>query len=138
MKENFILDACALIAYFKQEPGFESMIQFFDRTDADEISLSMHKLNLLEVYYGFYRDDGKEQAESILRDSLSLPIEIVDGLDASLFREAGRLKATYDISLADSIVIAFGIGSGRQIITADHHEFGTLENKEVIKFMWIR
>jgi len=49
VKENFILDACALIAYFKQEPGYEDVIQFFDRADEGEISLFMHKLNLLEV-----------------------------------------------------------------------------------------
>ena len=33
----------------------------------------MHKLNLLEVYYDFYRDDGKEQAETVLGDTLLLP-----------------------------------------------------------------
>jgi hypothetical protein len=50
------------------------MLQFFDRAVVEEISLFMHKLNLLEVYYGFYRDDGKENAEAVLRDSFSLPI----------------------------------------------------------------
>ena len=138
MKENYILDACALIAYFKQEPGSEIMIQFFTRADDEELSLAMHKLNLLEVYYGFYRDDGKEQAEAILRDSLSLPITIVDDLGDSLFREAGRLKASYDISFADSIALALAAVTGRPIITADRHEIGTLEQKEAIKFSWIR
>ena len=79
MKESFVLDACALIAYFKQEPGFEAVLDSFDRSDEGEISLYMHKLNLLEVYYGFYRDDGKEQAETLLADSLSLPVKIVSG-----------------------------------------------------------
>jgi predicted nucleic acid-binding protein len=138
VKENFILDACALIAYFKQEPGFEAMTQFFDRADDDEISLSMHKLNLLEVYYGFYRDDGKEQAEDILADSLSLPIIIFDDLGDSLFREAGRLKALYDISFADSIALALTIDMRGTIITADRHEFTALEHKEPIRFSWIR
>ena len=138
MKEKFILDACALIAYFKQEPGFQAMIQFFERADDEEISLSIHKLNLLEVYYGFYRDDGIEQAEAILADSLSLPIIIVDDLSDSLFREAGRLKALYDISFADSIALALASKTERAIITADRHEFETLEHKESIKFNWIR
>ena len=138
MKENFILDACALIAYFKQEPGCEAMIQFFDRADTEKISIFMHKLNLLEVYYGFYRDDGKEKAEAILADSLSLPIIFVDELGDSLFRESGRLKATYNISFADSIALALASVTGSPIITADRHEFGPLEPKETIKFNWIR
>lgn len=138
MKENLVLDACALIAYFKKEPGFEAMIQFFERADEEEISLSMHKLNLLEVYYGFYRDDGKEQAEAILGDSLSLPIKIIDDLGDFLFREAGRLKALYNISFADSIALALAVVSEGSIITADRHEFEILEHKETIKFNWIR
>ena len=138
MRESFVLDACALIAYFKQEPGFESMIQFFNRADDGEISLSIHKINLLEIYYGFYRDDGKELAEAILDDSLSLPIVIVDNLDNSLFCEAGRLKALYYVSLADSVALALAKIMEGSFITADHHEFDALENKENIKFSWIR
>jgi len=138
VKESYVLDACALIAYFKQEAGFETMIQFFERADDSEISLSMHKLNLLEVYYGFYRDDGKEQAEAIRSDSLSLPIIIVDELSDPLFREAGRLKASYNISFADSIALGLASAMRKPIITADRHEFGALEHKEAIKFSWIR
>ena len=114
------------------------MIKFLDRADDGEISLSMHKLNLLEVYYGFYRDDGKDRAEAILGDALSMPIIIVDDLSDSLFLEAGRLKALYDISFADSIALALAVVMEGSIITADHHEFETLENKEKIKFRWIR
>jgi len=138
VKENYILDACALIAYFKKENGFEVMIRFFERADDEEISLSMHKLNLLEVYYGFYRDDGKEKAEAVLEDTFSLPIEIVDELGDSLFREAGRFKALYNISFADSIVLALASVKGGSLVTADHHDFGAVENKEKISFSWIR
>ena len=138
MKENYILDACALIAYFKKEEGFETMLQFFDRAGDGEISLFMYKLNLLEVYYGFYRDDGKENAETVLGDSLSLPITFIDELGTPLFKEAGRLKATYDISFADSLALALASVRGEPLITADHHEFEKIENKESIRFSWIR
>jgi predicted nucleic acid-binding protein len=138
VKENYILDACALIAYFKKEAGFEVMLQFFDRAVDKEISLFMHKLNLLEVYYGFYRDDGRENAEAILVDSSSLPITFIDDLGYPLFKEAGRLKATYDISFADSIVLALASIRGESLITADHHDFEALKDKETIRFSWIR
>ena len=138
MKEKFILDACALIAFFKKEAGYEAMIDFFDQACTQKIFLSMHRLNLLEVYYGFYRDDGKEQAESFLNDALSLPMTITDELGDPLFREAGRLKALYNISFADSIVLAFAMVRDETLITADRHEFGPIENKEAIRFNWIR
>jgi len=92
----------------------------------------------LEVYYGFFRDDGKENAEAVLGDSLSLPITYLDDLGDSLFREAGRLKATYDISFVDSLVLALASVRGEPLITADHHDFQAVEQKETIKFCWIR
>ena len=138
MKGSYILDACALIAYFKKEEGFNFMLQFFEQANDEEILLFMHKLNLLEVYYGFYRDDGSEKAESVLDDSLSLPIMYIDDLGEPLFREAGRLKASYDISFADSFALSLALVMGEPLITADHHDFDRIKNKEKIKFSWIR
>ena len=136
--ERYILDACALISYFKGEEGFEVMLQLFNRALENEISLSMHKINLLEVYYGFYRDDGKAKAEAVLSDVSSLPVFITEDLGFSIFREAGRLKALYDISFADSFALALASISGEQLITADHHDFEPIEHKEAIRFSWIR
>ena len=138
MTENYILDACALIAYLKKETGYEIVLHFFDRADDGEISLFMHKVNLLEVYYGFYHDDGSEYAESVLVDSLSLPITYIDDLEIQFFKEAGRLKATYDISFADSFALALASVREEPLITADHHDFDAVEQKEAIRFSWIR
>jgi predicted nucleic acid-binding protein len=140
--EQYVLDACALIAYFKQEPGFEAMIRFFDRADDGEISLSMHRLNLLEVFYGFFRDDGGEKAEAVLQDAANrgstLPITVVDDLGEPLFHEAGRLKASYDVSFADSIALALASVRNAPLVTADHHDFDAVERAETVKLSWLR
>ena len=138
MNGGYVLDACALIAYFKEEEGMDTMLQFFKRAIDGEISLFMHRINLLEVYYGFYRDDGKENAEAVLADSLSLPITIVDNLGDAFFREAGRIKASFAISLAGSCALALASTRGDALVTADRHEFGAIENKDTIRFSWIR
>ena len=138
MKDSYILDACALIAYFKKEPGSDIVLQFFEQANIEHISLFMHRVNLLEVYYGFYRDDGRRKAEAVLKDSLSLPIMFVDDLEERLFREAGRLKAAYDISFADSFALSLASILKEPLITADHHDFEKIEHKETIKFSWIR
>ena len=48
------------------------------------------------------------------------------------------MKATYKISLADSVALAQTLASGGTLLTADHHEFGDIEGRENIKFHWIR
>jgi hypothetical protein len=52
--------------------------------------------------------------------------------------EAGRLKSSYKISLADSIALAEASISNGMLITADHHEFDTIEMNERLLFFWIR
>jgi hypothetical protein len=59
-------------------------------------------------------------------------------LTDSVFNEAGRFKASYRISLADSIALAETIVSSGELLTADHHEFDVIEKQEEIKFHWIR
>jgi predicted nucleic acid-binding protein len=59
-------------------------------------------------------------------------------LSDKVFTEAGRFKASYKISLADSIALAETSVSGGKLLTADHHEFDIIEKQEKIKFNWIR
>jgi uncharacterized protein with PIN domain len=55
-----IVDASALIAYFKEEVGHEN----FRALLADEQNvLAIHAANLCEVYYGYLRADGPDKAE---------------------------------------------------------------------------
>jgi predicted nucleic acid-binding protein len=54
------------------------------------------------------------------------------------FTQAGRLKATYKISLADSIALAQAIVVNGSLLTCDHHEFDAIEGKESLNFHWIR
>ena len=98
----------------------------------------MNKLNLLEVYYDVYRSVGKENADDVLSEFMKRPVTIVSEISDEVFTEAGRLKASYRISLADSIVLAEASVSGASLLTADHHEFDAVEKTERIKFHWIR
>ncbi|GHU14927.1 hypothetical protein FACS1894163_00050 [Spirochaetia bacterium] len=54
------------------------------------------------------------------------------------YSEVGRLKASYDISFADSIALGYALVLGQPLITADHHEFDEIEKHEKIIFEWIR
>jgi len=138
MKKSYVLDACGLIAFLTDEEGSEQVESLLKKAEKHECVVYIHQINILEIYYGIFREDGQDKADETYEKILALPIMIIDKLDASVFKEAGRLKATYKISLADSIVLAESKIKKAPIVTCDHHEFDILEeNKEAI-FYWIR
>jgi PIN domain nuclease of toxin-antitoxin system len=53
--------------------------------------------------------------------------EVVVGLRKSVFKEAGRFKATYKVSLADSIALAEAKEKRIPLVTCDHHEFDRIQ-----------
>ncbi|MDR1133725.1 MAG: PIN domain-containing protein [Synergistaceae bacterium] len=138
MSVRYILDACAIIALLKDEAGSEEVSTIFNDAFKGETLISMNKINLLEVYYDVYRSAGKETADNVLFELSKRPITVVPEISDSVFAEAGRLKATYKISLADSIALAEASVSGGSLVTADHHEFDSIEKHESIRFHWIR
>jgi PIN domain nuclease of toxin-antitoxin system len=59
----FVLDACAVIAFFNDEKGSDKVEKLFRQGDRPPSSLFMHEINLLEIFYGVYRDEGEDLAE---------------------------------------------------------------------------
>lgn len=137
MSKNFILDACALIALVKNEKGANIVADIYKYENSGSVKLYINRINLLEVYYGFYRDKGKEYALNIMKQVEASAVLIAE-FDRDILLEAGRLKATYKFSLADSIVIAQTIVLKGSVLTSDHHEFDAVEGKENLIFNWIR
>ena len=138
MTKHFVLDACALIALLQNEEGDKVVDEIIEKAQEQTISVSMNKFNLLEVYYGTYRRYGKEQADTTLQNMAYFPIKIISEIANDVFKEAGRLKGTYKISIADSIALAEASVSGGALLTCDHHEMDIIEKSENIKFLWIR
>lgn len=137
MSEFFVLDACALVALLNHENGAEMVVAAYKKAENGEAQIIMNRINLLEVYYGFYHEKGKEYAEKVM-DGIAQSIVSISEFDKEIFPVAGRLKASYKISLADSIALAQAIVTGGKLLTADHHEFDMIEGKEPIRFHWIR
>jgi len=137
MSKVLVLDACALVALLKNESGADVVAAAYKDAKDGKAKIIMNRVNLLEVFYGYYRDDGKEYAEKIL-DGVAQSIVSISEFDKEIFAEAGRLKASYKISLADSIALAQAMVLDADLLTADHHEFDVIEGKEPIRFQWIR
>jgi len=139
MSKSYVLDACALIAAIKREDGAFAVADLYEEAASGGVHLIINKINLLEVYYGFYREHGKEYADNILESVVDSAVEVSD-ISIDVLMEAGRIKSEYRrISLADSVVLAEASIRNGCLVTADHHEMDAIERMEPnIKFLWIR
>ena len=135
---TYVLDACAMLAVLSNEPGADVVEEIYEKADSGEVLLTMNKVNLLEVYYDLFRTYGKERADEVVNEIRRLPIQIIHEISDDVFAEAGRLKASYKISLADAIALAQTLVICGELLTADHHEFDPIEENEPIIFHWIR
>jgi len=136
--KRYVLDACALIALLQDEPGAEKVSTVFNAAYKGESDIVMHKANFLEVYYDAYRFRGKAQADLMLDEVKKSPIRINPEITDEIFAQAGRLKAMYKMSFADSFALAQAMVFDGILLTSDHHEFGIIEAKEPVQFLWIR
>ena len=138
MKDSYCLDACALIAFLCDEQGADVVEQLLIEAERKNISLIMHRINLLEVYYGIEKSEGKSRADEILKSIYDLPITFIDKINDRIFFTASYFKSNYRLSLADAIALATSKTRKAKLVSSDHHEFDILERNNEINIKWIR
>ena len=127
-----------MTAFIYDEVGADIVQNIFEESEMGTVDVYMNKLNFFEVYYNIRRSEGDELSEKFYDSVLKMPIKIISHISDEVFKEAGRIKSKYKISLADSIALGETSVLGAKILTCDHHEFDTIEGKESIQFYWIR
>jgi predicted nucleic acid-binding protein len=138
MKNIYVFDACALIAYINNEKGADVVDSLLEKTVNGEITILMHKLNFLEVYYYIQKKYNESVALKFYEDIKISPIKLNTEITDDILIRAGKLKSMYKISLADSIGLAEAIINNGYFVTADHHEIDIVEEKEKLNIIWIR
>ncbi|MDR1212178.1 MAG: type II toxin-antitoxin system VapC family toxin [Spirochaetaceae bacterium] len=133
-----VLDACALIALFKKEQGADKVKELLDNALNGQDLIYMSTVNLIEVYYGFYREMKREQAALILEQIYKMPIHFIDAIDKPVIDEASRLKALYYIPLGDAIGLATAVTINGTFVSSDHTDLDQIEESEPISFFWLR
>ena len=104
---NYLLDACAVLAFLNDEEGAEAVNELFGRSKKMEITLTMNAANLIEVYYDCIRVAGAENADTTIREIYNhFPISIIQTFTPDIVREAAHLKARGKMSFADTILVA--------------------------------
>ncbi len=132
---KYVIDACALVAFFENESGAEKLRELFKMPENE---FFMHSVNLTEVYYDAVYVSGEEKAQELFEKVVKLPITILWDLDIFLVRLVGKYKTSYQIPFADAFVLALAEKEKAIIVTTDHHEFDVIENAGELSFYWLR
>jgi predicted nucleic acid-binding protein len=129
------LDACAVIAYLRQEPGADVLKALIELPTT---FLAMHVCNLGEVYYDFFREDGITAAQTAWTNTLALPLELRREADDAFIQRVGIIKVEEHASFADAFALALTERLNIPLVTTDHHEFHAIERKGHFRFLWLR
>ena len=90
----------------------------FNESEEGKAFISIHIINLGEVYYRICRVTGIKQAEEMLSKIRLLPIRVLSVSDDDVM-EAAKIKARYPISYADAFAVGKALQSGATLVTAD-------------------
>ncbi|MDR0597965.1 MAG: type II toxin-antitoxin system VapC family toxin [Treponema sp.] len=137
MTNTYCLDACALIAYIKNEEGADIVENVLDQAAANDAVVYISAVNLSEVIYSFRREKNDDEMYILWQRIHNLPVTIVREITDSIIDEAARLKSRNKISHADSLGIAVAKNLSATFVTSDHHELEIVEEHESISFLWL-
>ena len=133
-KHTHIVDASALIAYFKAEEGHE---KFADLLRDDRTALAIHAVNLCEVYYVYLRSDGPDKAEEAWMKANEI-LAVIEDLDSQFIKRVGRWKVDHALGFADAFAAATAEENACPLVTTDRNDFGRLEQTGVLQIVWLR
>lgn len=119
----YVLDSTAMIAFLYGEPGADVVEMHL--LDVNALCVA-HAINLCEVYYHAYRLRGEAAAETALSTLTGTGVLARSDLDEALWKQAGKIKGSYKLSLADAVGLALTLKVGGEFITSDHHELDAL------------
>ncbi len=130
---KYVFDSFAMIAYFEDEPGADKVSEILSVVMARKAKGYMSVINWGEMYYNTMREQGIEEAESVLTQFDKYPIQIIKA-DRRLTYEAAKLKARYKIAYADCFAAALASSIKALLVTGDP-EFKKLAHELSIE--WI-
>lgn len=131
---QYVLDACAMIAYARREAGGEALLALM----ADPLNeFAAHSINMAEVYYHFLRTAGEETAEMFVRPFEAAQMIRTD-CDGPFWRDAARLKAPGRIALADCFCVALARRLGATLVTTDRKELEPVQAAGECSVLFLR
>ena len=135
-----VLDASAIVAFFKREPGAEIVADFLQ--DADE-EVFVHAANLCEVFHAIWRYEDEKRANAVLQELSDAGVIERADMNGAFWRDAGALIAARRLTksslpLGDALGIALARRLSAPFVTADKHEISPLHDAKQVAAIFIR
>ena len=105
MAKNYVLDTSAILTFTQDEEGNRIVEDVLLGIKKHKNIVYISFVTLTELYYVVWQHKGESFAKELAVLVKSLPIHRVDSSER-LALLAGRIKANYSLSLADSFVAA--------------------------------
>ena len=129
-----VLDSFALIAYFRDEAGAETMENLLVAAGKKDSPLHMTDVNYADVKYSIVKKDGAEAWAEAAKILQGLPIDF-HSTTRAMADTAADFKARFRISLADAFAAALAKEKKAELVTGDQ-DFKLL-GKE-ISIQWLK
>jgi ribonuclease VapC len=129
-----VLDSYALIAYFRDEPGAETVEGLLVAAGKKDSPVHMTDVNYAEVKYSIVKKDGARAWEEAAKILQGLPIDF-HSTTREMADTAADFKARFKMSLADAFAAALAKEKKAELVTGDV-DFKALEKD--IKVVWIK
>lgn len=113
-KATYLLDTSAIMTFLEDEEGAQRVETILRR---EEVLLPF--LALLETYYITLQEQPEDVADKRYALLKQLPATILWNVDEPTLLTAGRLKATYRISLADALIAALAVRNKAILVHKD-------------------
>ena len=133
--KKVVFDSYALIALFRQEPGYELVRDLLVKMSDDESEGYITAINVGEVFYMISRKSNSKNAETAIAAIKQMPIHIIEP-DLKMCLDAASIKAKHLFSYADAFAAVLTISRKAVLITGDD-EFESLIGEPGFKVKYI-
>ena len=134
---DYVFDACALIAFFNEEEGADTVAGLMAQAGNGECRLFMSSIQVMEVYYDRVYIKGTKYADTVLESIYAFVITVLSDISCDIIKEAGRFKTSYSMSLADTFAAATAGNLGATLVTKDS-EMGEAERAGKFHVLWLK
>ena len=134
MTTTRIIDSYALMVFFQNASGADTIREMLLSAEEEKLNLVMCIVNLGEVWYSIARKQSEAIADEYIRAIHGMAIEIVEP-DWQLTRLAASYKIRGNISYADCFAAALAKLRKGEVVTGDK-EFEVLEDQ--VKIVWLK
>jgi ribonuclease VapC len=115
---RYTLDTSAIIAYFTDEPGSDTVEGILQQADRRTARACVSFMTYMEVLYQLWRAGGERQGKLAYLRLKALPLERVD-LSEGLLLRAARIKANHKLSLGDAWIAATALLTQSRLVHKD-------------------